>query len=230
MAGNYVLLERIELNASAASVVFSNIPQTGYTDLKWVASLRATDNIDYGTITLNGATTTFSSRRVVGDGSLAASGNRSDNLIFGINPSGATANTFANWELYMPNYTGSNAKSFSMDHVTENNASSAVATLNAALWTGTAAVNQITLAPYTGSFVANSTFSLYGLAAVGTTPTIAPKASGGNITTDGTYWYHTFLASGTFSPALGLSFAVFVVAGGGGGGANYGGSGGPGVR
>jgi hypothetical protein len=39
---NYVLLERIELNASAASVTFANIPQTGYTDLKVVLSARET--------------------------------------------------------------------------------------------------------------------------------------------------------------------------------------------
>ncbi len=34
MPNNYVLLERTELAASAASVTFANIPQTGYTDLK----------------------------------------------------------------------------------------------------------------------------------------------------------------------------------------------------
>jgi hypothetical protein len=33
-------LERIELNATAASVTFANIPQTGYTDLKVVVSAR----------------------------------------------------------------------------------------------------------------------------------------------------------------------------------------------
>ncbi len=38
MPANYVLLERIELNASAASITFSNIPQSGYTDLKLIVS------------------------------------------------------------------------------------------------------------------------------------------------------------------------------------------------
>jgi len=42
MPANYVLLERIELNASAASVVFNNIPQSGYTDLKIEMSVRST--------------------------------------------------------------------------------------------------------------------------------------------------------------------------------------------
>jgi hypothetical protein len=229
MPANYVLLERIELNASAASVTFSNIPQSGYTDLKLVASIRATNDIDYGTITFNGSTTTFSSRRVLGDGSSASSGSRSDNLIFGLNPSGSTASTFSNWELYLPNYLSSNAKSFSIDHVTENNATSAIATLNAYLWTGTAAVNSIGLAPYTGSFAQYSTFSLYGLAALGTEPVIAPKALGGNIQTDGTYWYHTFLTTGAFVPQTSLSCSTLVIAGGGAGGTNYGAGGGGGA-
>jgi len=38
MPNNYVLLDRIELNADAASVTFDNIPQSGYTDLKLVVS------------------------------------------------------------------------------------------------------------------------------------------------------------------------------------------------
>ena len=42
MAQNYVLLERIELNATVSSVSFNNIPQTGYTDLKVDMSVRGT--------------------------------------------------------------------------------------------------------------------------------------------------------------------------------------------
>jgi hypothetical protein len=46
-----------------------------------------------------------------------------------------------------------------------------------------------------------STFYLYGVAALGTTPAIVPYATGGDtIMTDGTYWYHTFVSSGTFTP------------------------------
>jgi hypothetical protein len=42
MSNNYVLLETIELTANASSIVFDNIPQTGYTDLKVVFSTRTT--------------------------------------------------------------------------------------------------------------------------------------------------------------------------------------------
>jgi hypothetical protein len=74
---------------------------------------------------------------------------------------------------------------------------------------------------FTGStaFVQYSTFYLYGVAKLGTTPAIVPYATGGDtIMTDGTYWYHAFTSSGTFTPAKGLSCDVLVVAGGGGGG------------
>jgi hypothetical protein len=70
-----------------------------------------------------------------------------------------------------------------------------------------------------GSFVQNSTFYLYGVAKLGTTPAIVPYATGGDtIMTDGTYWYHTFVSSGTFTPQKAMSCDVLVVAGGGGGG------------
>jgi hypothetical protein len=228
MPANYVLLERIELNASAASVTFSNIPQTGYTDLKIVASARNTSSGNYFAVSFNGSTASFSSRYLywenttVNSGTLAQYGGR-------INTSSTTASTFASTEIYIPNYAGSTNKSYSSDSASENNAAAAAGSLIAGLWSNTAAITSITLTPDSASFDTNSTFSLYGLAALGTTPTIAPKASGGNIIeTDGTYWIHTFTTSGDFVPAVGLTCDYLVVAGGGGGGAWVGGGGGAG--
>lgn len=219
---NYILLERIELAASAASVTFSNIPQTGYTDLKVVMSVRNTGDFNTVGLVLNGVSTNQTARRVIGSGSSASSSTYTE---VQDNPSSSTANTFSNGELYIPNYTSSTNKSMSFDIVSENNATLAYATLEAWLWSQTAAITSVGFTGlYGGSIAANSTFSLYGLAAVGTTPVIAPKASGGNITTDGTYWIHTFNASGTFTPQLGLSCDYLVVAGGGGGGGGSSGS------
>ena len=224
MPNNYVLLERIELNASAASVTFSNIPQTGYTDLKVVMSVRNTGNFNTLGLVLNGVSTNQTARRVIGSGSAAASSTYAE---VQDNPSSSTANTFSNGELYIPNYTSSNNKSMSFDIVSENNATLAYATLEAWLWSQTAAITSVGFTGlYGGSIEANSTFSLYGLAALGTTPAIAPKASGGNIENDGTYWYHTFLSSGTFTPQVSLSCDVLQVAGGGGGQGGGGGAGG----
>jgi hypothetical protein len=232
---NYILLERIELNASAASVTFANIPQTGYTDLKIVLSCRNVTNTEtVGAVYFNSDTTdgNYRYRRLLGDGSSASSLSGNNPYWFYMDTTGETASTFANCEIYIPNYTSSNQKSISSDIVTENNATSALAVLTAGLWTNTAAITSIQIRPYSaggGNFAINSTFSLYGLAATGTTPTIAPKASGGNVIDyDGTYWIHTFNTNGTFTPQIGLTCDYLVVAGGGGAGGVVGGGGGAG--
>jgi hypothetical protein len=106
---NYVLLDSATLNTSAASVTFANIPQTGYTDLKIVASVRG----DAGSfpslrLTVNGATTNYSQRRLYGDGSTAASDSASGVVYLVQDPvpsASETASTFSNTEYYIPNYT-----------------------------------------------------------------------------------------------------------------------------
>ena len=238
MAANYVKLETITVGeAGASSVTFNNIPQTGYTDVKVVYSVRTTGGSGQWmnlSLSFNGLTTNWSNKYLYGTGSAAGSNGTSTNFYAaGVgNPSTTTANTFSSGELYVPNFAGSNAKSVSYDTVTENNGTSALIQSGAALWNSTAAITSLTIAPESGvgNFAQYSTFSLYGLAAVGTTPVIAPYASGGDIIqTDGTYWYHAFLSSGTFTPAKGLSCDVLVVAGGGGGSDNGGGGGAGGV-
>jgi hypothetical protein len=231
MPANYVLLERIELNASAASVTFSNIPQSGYTDLKIVASARCNTTEANIILSFNGSSANFTSKLLYGSGSAASSASYTDSRALLMVYSDQTSNTFSNGELYIPNYTSSNYKSWSSDSVQENNATLAYSFMYAGLWSQTAAINSVTLtAISSSSFVQYSTFSLYGLAAVGTTPAIAPKASGGNITTDGTYWYHTFLSTSAFVPTAPLTCQVLTIAGGGsgGGGNSDGGNGGGG--
>ena len=230
MPNNYVLLETIALTQSAASVTFDNLPTSGYTDLKIVVSARTTlgsSVVDGLGITFNTGGT-YSVRRLYGTGSAAAS-DTTNSAPF-TTASTATASTFGNAEIYIPNYRSSNAKSFSVDGVSENNATAAYAGLMAGLWSGTAAITSIVLAsPGSASFVADSTFSLYGVAALGTTPVLAPKATGGNIVAnDGTYWYHAFTSSGNFVPQVGLTADVLVIAGGGGAGCDIGGGGGAG--
>jgi hypothetical protein len=225
MAGNHVLLETVSLTQAASSVTFDNIPQTGYTDLKIVASTRGAQSgvAEANTIYFNGDTTNsnYPGKRLLASGS-AASSDQTTTIKPGFfnNLSSSTANTFSNSEVYIPNYTGSTSKSFSVDTATENNATEAYMALVGGRWTGTAAITSITFTPESANnFAANSTFSLYGVAASGTTPVSGPKATGGNIVaTDGTYWYHAFLSTGTFTPQTGLSCDAIVVAGGGGGG------------
>ena len=231
MPENYVLLERTELNASATSVTFANIPQSGYTDLKVVVSTRLSNTDSPILVNFNGVTTGYSWRRIYGNGSTASSLSGTDGYFLHGNTSSTTASTFSNAEFYVPNYTASQSKSISVDTALETNATAGELFMLAALWANNAAITSISLTPLTGSFVANSTFSLYGIAALGTTPAIAPKASGGNvIATDGTYWYHAFLSSGTFVPQTNLSCDYLVVAGGGGGAGQGGGGGAGGYR
>lgn len=236
-SANYVLLERIELNATTASVTFANIPQSGYTDLKLVASMRCTNtfgNAWYDTyITVNsGAALSWRDAIGLGSGTPSSRSGSSDFVTLGVSSSGATTSAFGNVELYFSNYNSTTTyKPVTMDGVSENNATAAGGSLSAGLYASNTPISSITITPYnspTGSFAQFSTFSLYGLAAVGTTPVIAPKATGGNIYNDGTYWYHTFLTSGTFTPLQSLSANILVVAGGGGGGGTVGGGGGAG--
>jgi len=224
MPANYVLLEKITVGAAgASSVTFSGIPQTGYTDLVVKITGRSTRVAvqDYVKTSFNGVTTNLSMRQLYVNGGSPASSAETEIYTPGLPGASATANTFGNVEIYIPNYTSANYKSVSIDGVLENNAVGAYLALDAGLWSDTAAITSVVLTPYFGSFVQYSTFYLYGVAKLGTTPAISPYATGGDtIMTDGTYWYHTFISSGTFTPAVGknLSCDYLVVAGGGGGG------------
>jgi hypothetical protein len=212
----------------AASVTFSSIPQT-FTDLKVVVSGRASTTTTGIDITFNGSTTGYSNKRLYGTGSGVASDSAATTYISNImiNDSSYTANTFGNGEVYIPNYTSSNNKSVSVDGVSENNATTALMMLTAGLWSNSAAITSVTLNPNAGSFVEFSEFALYGISSSSTQNQTTPSAIGGDvITTDGSYWYHTFLYSGTFTPLKNLTCDYLVVAGGGGGGNAGGGAGG----
>jgi hypothetical protein len=235
MPANFVLLEKITVGAAgASSVTFSGIPQTGYTDLvvKFSARSDRAGNTDSPMrLYPNGSSSGITLRFLQGNGSTASSGTESTfSAYMGETPAAtATASTFGNGEIYIPNYTSANYKSISTDVVTENNATAVKTQMFAYLWSNTAAITSLQILDGLGNFVANSTFYLYGVAKLGTTPAIVPYATGGDtIMTDGTYWYHAFKSSGTFTPAKGLSCDVLVVAGGGGASSYYSGGGGAG--
>jgi hypothetical protein len=230
MPANYVLLEKITVGAAgAASVTFSSIPQTGYTDLVIKASVRGNyaSHSDLITVALNGSTANSTRKSLYGTGTAAGSESSTDLRIEYNSGATATASAFGNGEMYIPNYTSANYKSTSSEGVSETNATTAFMAMTAGLWSNTAAVTSITMTPAGTLFNQYSTFYLYGVAKLGTTPAIVPYATGGDtIMTDGTYWYHTFISSGTFTPAKGLSCDYLVVAGGGGASGGGGGAGG----
>jgi hypothetical protein len=225
MANTLVLLEKVTVGAAgAASVTFNSIPQTGYNDLVIKVSARDTTTAYASSagiswqIQFNGLTTNLSGRYIFASGSGTPSQGTDASNIYGSNSTGLdTVSTFGNGEIYIPNYTSSNYKSMSIDAVSENNATAAGSRLNAGLWSATAAITSVKILAYS-AFAQYSTLSLYGVSNVNTTPTVAPKATGGDIIqTDGTYWYHAFINSGSFTPATALTCDYLVVAGGGGG-------------
>lgn len=154
------------LTTSAASVTFSSIP-SGYTDLKIVVSARCdTASVQQLVVLkINSLTTGYADRYLYGSGSGAGAGSYGSSLGFvGDTPSAnATTNTFGSQEIYISNYTSSNAKSWSIDSVAETNATAAYMELTAGYNSTTSAITSIQLLPTSGNFIANSAFTLYGI-------------------------------------------------------------------
>ena len=164
MANTYILIEAKTLTTTTASITFTSIPQT-YTDLKLVFSIRdnAGSYINNMNINLNGSSSNFGAKTIMLLGGGASSGNETTNLAFSTSAT-ATADTFTNGEVYFTNYTSSNYKPYSAESMSENNnATNTGGIIEAGLWSNTAAITSITFAPSSASFVANSTFYLYGI-------------------------------------------------------------------
>lgn len=148
-----------------SSVTFSSIPQ-GYTDLKIVCSVRdtgggVTNNI---IVAVNGVTTSQSVKQLGGTGSSAYSASDTPIYAYGAVSGGATANTFSNCEIYIPNYASTTTnKSVSLDFVTENNATAGYQTLAAGLYASNTAITSLAINANGTSFAQYSTFTLYGI-------------------------------------------------------------------
>lgn len=167
MPGTYVKIQSVTVGSGGTSTIeFSNIPAT-FDDLLVKMSTRNTATgvgawqaFDIG---FNGVLTNRSWRFLGGTGSAAITG--SGTAILGQSSSGdTTASTFANGEIYIPNYAGATNKSVSVDQATENNATAALIYPGAGLWSSTAAITSIQLASnYAGLFAQHSTATLYGI-------------------------------------------------------------------
>lgn len=157
----------VAVQTPQATIDFTSIPQ-GYTDLLLVTSLRSDNTNSDLTLKVNSVITGYSWRQVYGTGSTVASDTLSSqstlNRAGRVNGSGTTSNTFCSNQIYIPNYAGSTAKSFSIDGLYEDNATANRMTLIAGLSADTSAISSITLAiDGGGNFVANSTATLYGV-------------------------------------------------------------------
>ncbi len=162
-------------SGGAANIEFTSIPGT-YTDLVLKVSVRdnrPTNVSQYLEISFNNSASTYNIVDLYGNGINLTSSSTNDlgaNKPYTyINAAGATASTFSNCEIYIPNYTSSNAKSFSIDSITENNGASVypantLAGLHAARWSGTSAITSIKLLGYNSTTLQqHSTATLYGI-------------------------------------------------------------------
>jgi hypothetical protein len=169
MASTYTLISSTVLSSTTTTVTFSSIPQT-YTDLVLRLSTRETPAGPTTTFYLrfNGTTSGYSDTYI----STAAvtppfSARNTGGAAFEIaaDPAAtATSNTFGSTEIYIPNYAGSTYKPVSAFSVSENNTSTSTDTdvrIDASLYSNTAAIT--TIAVVGASFVAGSSFYLYGI-------------------------------------------------------------------
>jgi hypothetical protein len=174
MANTYTLIESQVLGSSAASVTFSAIPST-YTDL--VVRISAKSDIS-GT----GARNTYvefngNTSAIYSDTELLTTWDGSANIAVSYAWTGDTflrnryttataspANTFNNYELYIPSYTVSQNKPMSVFGVVEQNSSQiAGVAAHAGLFRSTAAISSIKFSPESGNYVSGSSFYLYGI-------------------------------------------------------------------
>jgi hypothetical protein len=165
MANTFIQIATVSVPSNQATISFSVIPST-YTDLVLKMSTRSSgqesgNTWDNMSIQFNGSSASFTARDLYGLGASAGSGT----FVTGgmANGNNATSSTFSSVDVYIPNYAGSNNKSFLVDAVTENNSTVAIQNLTAGLWSNTAAITSITFGMVTNSYVTNSTATLYGI-------------------------------------------------------------------
>lgn len=169
MALTYVAIATVTVGSGgASSISFSSIPST-YTDLVLKISARTNtysnqwQDIQFS---LNGGSysTNWSFKAIYGTGSAAGSEEFSNSSFSLVNSSTATASTFGNLEIYIPNYYSATVKSISADTATENNATRALLYMSAALFNTSTQISSIEFKPATAvNFAQYSTATLYGI-------------------------------------------------------------------
>lgn len=221
MATNtYVVLDKITLSTAASTITFSSIPQT-YTDLVIVFNGTAA-TATYTGLQFNGDTgSNYSYTQVHGNGTSALSGRSSNATELYTSSSNTVTTTPSVMIVNIQNYANTTTNKTAL---IRNSNSAVEAAAAVGMWRNTAAITSVTIKTPGTNFAVGSTFSLYGIAA----SSVGAKATGGIISSDSQYYYHTFLSSETFTPTQSISADVLCVAGGGGGGSYRGGGGGAG--
>lgn len=214
----YVALGFVTLSSAQAQVTFSNIPQT-YTDLVVVINPTFTTNADVDVIFNGDTKNNYSSTYLTGNGTSATSGRFSTMPKIYLDQIN-TGTTIVQYNASIMNYSNN---TIFKNIINRYNGTTKGTEAVVGLWRNTDAITSMTFTGGGQNFSAGSTFAIYGIGATNL------KATGGDIIqTDGTYWYHAFKTSGTFTPKTALTCDYLVIAGGGGGGSPLAGGGGAG--
>ena len=160
----YTPIATTTLGSATASYTFSSIPST-YTDLVLIVNAAITTGSSYYSVQFNSDTgSNYSATRLRGNGSSATSG-RDTSVTQIWTSSGATITTTSlenNLIMNIMNYANTSTYK---TVIGRDNAASVETNAYVGLWRSTSAINTIKVSIASSTFIAGSTFTLYGLAA-----------------------------------------------------------------
>jgi hypothetical protein len=215
--GTYVELYKTTLTTATPTITFSSIPQT-YTDLVIVCTAASETTSAYSFIQLYGTGSTPYGSTV-----------SNTNQLFNSDVSMRQSTIGSTMTYHIMNYAATDIYKPCIAKQNTVSAADYMGSLVAkGLWRNNAAITSIAIKATRGgtayNFSAGSTFCVYGIKSW-TNTEASPKATGGYVYSDSSYWYHAFPFSSTFTPNQSLTADILVVAGGGGGGGFTGGNG-----
>jgi hypothetical protein len=162
MPKTYEPIATTTLGSATASVTFSSIPGT-YTDLVLVINSGSSSGEQDCIMRFNSDSgSNYSSTYLIGNGS-SASSSRNTNATAGSAGYPLRPSLIATFITQIQNYSNTTTNK---TWLTRSGAADAMTFTMASLWRNTSAINSIYLAPSSGvNFLANSTFTIYGIKA-----------------------------------------------------------------
>lgn len=164
LPSTYIPIATNTLNATAASVTFSSIPNT-YTDLVLIINAGASVNNTDIDINVNGDTAANYSRTILyGTGSAAGSTRESSATKFRLTYYGNATTDFS-WVGIVNFMNYSNTTTYKTFLSKARNAVTYGVNDQAGIWRNTAAISSMVITNASGTFNIGSTFTLYGIKA-----------------------------------------------------------------
>jgi hypothetical protein len=162
MAQTYTPIATTTLGSSVATYTFSSIPST-YTDLVFVVNMGATAAFQDMTVIFNGDTAAnYSFTRVGGNGSTTASARSTGASNIRLDGNGPDTVITSTYLINVMNYANTTTYKTLVDKFSR---ASGGVEATAGMWRSTAAITSVTFGMTSGSLLAGSIFTLYGILA-----------------------------------------------------------------